>query len=540
MASRRPPAASEKPQPHGLLRRLYADGCQFSFPRGVPSPSLSAAVGQFASPFRADGSSACRAPAAELERPKSSRWGRPLFPRVPSGRRLLAGVSAFVASATIFVTACGPAAAPAANRPVAPTAGADTATSAQSPSSDAAPSATELTVWYFDKVSMETVIPLFEQSHPGVKVNFVEQPFGDMSKKYLAALAAKQGVPDVIGLDTSMVGQFLDAGENLMAEPYSAGELKKDFVDWKFNATTTSSGQMTAMPWDVATGVMFYRPDVFKSAGLPSEPDQVARSLATWDDFIKAGQVIKDKSGGQTAIVGNEHDIFNAGFWQNGGTVVQDSKIVLVPEGLQPLQTAVKAKNAAIGGNVPAWSERWAPALQSGKIATVIMGGWMLGNLQNLIDPDGAGNWRVTSAPGGAFSNGGTYIQIPQLAEHKQLAWEFTRFLTTDTEALNTVFQKTGIVPAYKPAWDSPIYDQPVAYLGGQPAFRLMVNLAQQVKPLAYSAVDALGTDLLNAQVDLAIGGKAAPDQALQTAAMQLQERAQRATDLKLSVATGS
>ncbi|TME39134.1 MAG: extracellular solute-binding protein [Chloroflexi bacterium] len=238
MASRRPPAASEKPQPHGLLRRLYADGCQFSFPRGVPSPSL--------------------------------------------GRRLLAGVSAFVASATVFVTACGPAAAPAANRPVAPTAGADTPTSAQSPLSDAAPSATELTVWYFDKVSMETVIPRFEQSHPGVKVNFVEQPFGDMSKKYLAALAAKQGVPDVIGLDTSMVGQFLDAGENLLAEPYSAGELKKDFVDWKFNATTTSSGQMTAMPWDVATGVMFYRPDVFKSAGLPSEPDQVARSLATW------------------------------------------------------------------------------------------------------------------------------------------------------------------------------------------------------------------------------------------------------------------
>ena len=204
---------------------------------------------------------------------------------------------------------------------------------------------------------------------------------------------------------------------------------------------------------------------------------------------------------------------------------------------MQPLQTAVKARAAGIGGNIPAWSERWAPALQSGKIATVIMGGWMLGNLENLIDPDGAGNWRVTSAPGGAFSNGGTYIQIPQLAEHKQLAWEFTRFLATDTEALNAVFEKTGIVPAYKPAWQSPIYDQPVAYLGGQQAFRLMLNLAQQVKPLAYSAVDALGTDLLNAQVDLAIGGKAAPDQALQTAATQLQERAQRASDLNLSVA---
>jgi multiple sugar transport system substrate-binding protein len=443
-----------------------------------------------------------------------------------------------ITGVSVLITACGVGPAPAApTRPPVPV-DLSTPTVEGSSNSEATVPAGELTVWYFDNVSMQTAIPLFEQSHPGVKINFVEQPFGDMSKKYLAALAAGQGVPDVIGLDTSMVGQFLDAGENLLAEPYAAGQLKNDFVDWKFNAATNASGQMAAMPWDVAAGVMFYRPDVFKAAGLPTEPDQVARSLATWDDFIKVGQIIKDKTGGQTTIVGNEHDVFNAGYWQNGGSVVQDGSIVLVPEALQPLQTAVKAKSAGIGGNIPAWSERWAPALQSGKIATVIMGGWMLGNLQNLIDPDGAGNWRVTSAPGGAFNNGGTYIQIPRLAEHKQLAWEFTRFLTTNPDALNAVFQKTGIVPAYKPAWQSPVYDQPVAYLGGQPAFRLMINLAQQVKPLRYSAVDALGSDLLNAQVDLAIGGKATPEQALQTAATQLQDRAQRASELTLSIAT--
>jgi multiple sugar transport system substrate-binding protein len=448
---------------------------------------------------------------------------------------LVALVSTVVGLA-VFLTSCGPAPVSSVDRstPAEPTVDAyDSAAS----TTDNTPQPAELTVWYFDKVSMQTVIPLFEQSHPGVKINFVEQPFGDMNKKYLAALAAKQGVPDVIGLDTSMVGQFLDAGENLLAEPYSAGQLKNDFVEWKFNAATTTAGQMAAMPWDVATGVMFYRPDVFKAAGLPTEPDQVSKALSTWDDFIKAGQTIKDKTGGQTTIVGNEHDVFNAGYWQNGGSVVQDGKIVLVPEGLQPLQTALKAKSAGVGGNIPAWSDRWAPALQGGKIATVIMGGWMLGNLQNLIDPDGAGNWRVTAAPGGAFSNGGTYIQIPRLAAHKELAWEFTRFLTTNPDALNAVFQKTGIVPAYKPAWESPIYDQPVPYLGGQPAFRLMVNLAQQVKSFSYSSVDALGTDLLNAQVDAAIGGKVSPDQALQTAATQLQERAQRASDLTLTLA---
>jgi ABC-type glycerol-3-phosphate transport system substrate-binding protein len=438
--------------------------------------------------------------------------------------RLVAVLSA-IAGLSVFISACGTSA-PQPTPTIQPNV-------AESTTPELTPSR-ELTVWYFDRVSMDTVIPLFEQTHPGVKVNFVEQPFGDMSKKYLAALAAGQGVPDVIGLDTSMVGQFLDAGENLRAEPYSAGQLASDFIDWKFNATTT------ALPWDVATGVMFYRPDVFKAAGLPTEPEDVARSLNTWDAYIKAGQAIKDKTGGETTIVGNEHDIFNAGFWQNGGNVVKDGQIVVGPQGLEPLKTAVKAKNAGIGGNIPAWSERWAPALQSGKIATVIMGGWMLGNLQNLIDPDGAGNWRVTAAPGGAFNNGGTYLQIPQLADHKDLAWEFTRFVTTNPDALNAVFQRTGIVPAYKPAWDSPVYDEPVAYLGGQRAFRLMINLAQQVKPLTYSSVDALGTDLLNAQVDLAIGGKSTPEQALQAAATQLQERARRVSDLDLAIASAS
>jgi len=458
-----------------------------------------------------------------------------MFFRESIGERYWTQLSAVVVSAALVASACGPAATATDSPGPTPAAGQPATTTPETDSTSA--SDTVLTVWYFDRLSMDTVIPLFEQAHPGVKVNFVEQPFGDMSKKYLAALAAKQGVPDVIGLDTSMVGQFLDAGENLLAEPYAAGQLKGDFVDWKFNAPLTSSGEMTAMPWDVATGVMLYRPDAFQAAGLPTEPDQVAKALSTWDDFIKAGQAIKARSGGQTAIVGNEHDVFNAAYWQNGGNVVQDGSIVLVPEGLQPLQIAIQAKSANIGANVPAWSERWAPSLQSGKIASVVMGGWMLGNLENLIDPDGAGNWRVTTPPGGAFSNGGTYIQIPKLAQHKELAWEFTRFVTTNTGGLNAVFQKTGIVPAYKPAWSDPIYDEPVPYLGGQRAFRLMVNLAQQVKPLTYSPVDALGTDLLNAQVDTAISGKASPQQALQTAATQLQDRARMASNLQLSIA---
>jgi multiple sugar transport system substrate-binding protein len=398
----------------------------------------------------------------------------------------------------------------------------------------------EITVWYFDKVPMATAIPLFEKAHPGVKVNFVHQPFGDMGKKYLAALAAKKDVPDVIGLDTSMVGRFLPAGENLLAEPYDAGQFRADFVEWKFNAPIQPSGEMSAFPWDVATGVMFYRPDIFKEAGLPTEPEEVARALATWDDFIRAGQQIKAKTNGRSAIIGSEHDLFNVAFWQTGGNIVSDGEITFLKDAEQPLELSLKAKEAGIGANVVTWSERWPPALQSGRVATVIMGAWMLGNLQSFVDKEGAGNWRVTTAPGGAFNNGGTYLQIPKWARNKGLAWEFVKFLTTNADTQNAVFQKTGIAPAYKPAWNSPIYDEPVSYLGGQRAWRLMVKLAREVKPLRYSPMDALGADLLNSQVDATLGGKVEPKQALLDAATQVQERAQRASNLKLELPVGA
>ena len=142
---------------------------------------------------------------------------------------------------------------------------------------------------------------------------------------------------------------------------------------------------MTAMPWDVATGVMpTARP--FQAAGLPTDPDQVARALATWDDFIKAGQ-IKDKTGGQTRSSGNEHDIFNAAYWQNGGNRRPGRQDRPPARGLQPLQLAVKAHDAGIGANIADLERALGAGPRRAARSRIVMGGWMLGNLQNLIDP---------------------------------------------------------------------------------------------------------------------------------------------------------
>ena len=40
---------------------------------------------------------------------------------------------------------------------------------------------------------------------------------------------------------------------------------------------------------------MAYRTDVFEAAGLPTDPDEVAELIPTWDQFIEVGEQVLAK-----------------------------------------------------------------------------------------------------------------------------------------------------------------------------------------------------------------------------------------------------
>jgi ABC-type glycerol-3-phosphate transport system substrate-binding protein len=88
--------------------------------------------------------------------------------RLPDMRDRKVSVPALAACRALVITACGVV----------------RAGTVPNQERESAPS-NELTVWYFDKLSMDTVIPLFEKSHSGVTVNFVEQPFAEISARII-------------------------------------------------------------------------------------------------------------------------------------------------------------------------------------------------------------------------------------------------------------------------------------------------------------------------------------------------------------------
>lgn len=126
----------------------------------------------------------------------------------------------------------------------------------------------------------------FHTEYPDIEVEFQFLASGDYHQQLQTALAAKTGAPDVAMVEGAQIGLYRDAGvmENLLADPYNAGELAADFVDYKWNQALSIDGsELCGIVWDIGPSTYFYRADIFEEVGLPSEPEAVAELMSTYE-----------------------------------------------------------------------------------------------------------------------------------------------------------------------------------------------------------------------------------------------------------------
>jgi multiple sugar transport system substrate-binding protein len=131
-------------------------------------------------------------------------------------------------------------------------------------------------------------------------------------------------------------------------------------------------------------------------------------------------------------------------------------------------------------------------AQANGSVAMLMRGCWHGGFLKAGIDPRGAGNWRITTLPAGISSsnNGGSYVSIPSQGRNKDAAWSFIEFTMTTIEGQNAMFRAVDYFPAFMPAWNDPMYQEPDPYFGGQRTRALWSRIAADVPPTFHTIMD--------------------------------------------------
>ena len=118
---------------------------------------------------------------------------------------------------------------------------------------------------------------------------------------------------------------------------------------------------------------------------------------------------------------------------------------------------------------VPAWTEEWYFDAVQRTDCHAISGSWFGGFLKSLSTQKGAGKWGVVPIPEDPLQNwGGSFLAIPEQSQNIEAAWKFIEYAMANADAQNRMFVNVDYFPAFMPAWNNPLYEEPDPYFGGQ------------------------------------------------------------------------
>ncbi|MDH6625367.1 multiple sugar transport system substrate-binding protein [Streptomyces sp. LBL] len=310
------------------------------------------------------------------------------------------------------------------------------------------------------------VIADFEKANPDIKVEYVGIASTEYQSKVDTAIQGG-GLPDVGGVGAAMIASFaaqnaLEPLDGRVAKSSLAGKLNEDMVK-SLKAAGGRDDTLYSIPTSANNGVLYYRTDLFKQAGLDAP--------TTWDTFYDAADKLTDAGKNKFGYTirggtGSIAQALDAMYGQSGITSFWDAS--------REKTTVNDLKNVAALEKYAALYKKVTPAADLNNDFTKMVAQWdsgtigmlnhNLGSYQDHVKALGADKFRGIPQPTGP---GGKRVQVSnpvdgmglfKNSKNKEAAWKFIEFATSRAE--NSKFNETaGQVPsntdAAKDAWIS-------------------------------------------------------------------------------------
>lgn len=382
-----------------------------------------------------------------------------------------------------------------------------------------------------DKI-VEAAIPAWRKLHPNVGIKVVSRQFADHHTAMTTALSTSFYLPDVMALEVGYVGRFAQGGglEDLRQPPFNIGQVAALWVPYAVAQATSRTGAIVAAPADIGPGTLLWRADVLARAGVTE-----AELTKSWDSYVAAGVKLKQVTGAY--LLAHARDmkdiLIRTGIQPGEGLYFdQDSRVLVTSlRFVRAFELAREVRRHQLDARVAIWSNDWSEGFKRGTLATQMSGAWMAGHLNNWLAPGTKGLWRASQLPERAFvAYGGTFFAIARgaPAANKGLAWDFIRMLTLDRALQLAAFKSQDAFPALLSTYDDPFFEQPLPFLGGQPARSLWRDATRRIAAVAVHKQDAFASEVIDTELDKVLDQGKDIATALADAARLLQRRAKR------------
>ena len=304
-------------------------------------------------------------------------------------------------------------------------------------------------------VYYQPLIDAFEAANPGVKIEMVDLGSADYQTVLATELTGSGSdfdiatIKDVPGYTTLVNKGVLESLDDYIA---------KDSIDLsQYGGITdqvTVDGKLYELPFRSDFWVLFYNKNVFDNAGVSYPTNDM-----TFEQYDQLARSVTNTEPGQEVYGAHYHTWRSAvqlfGILDGKNSIVDGSYDFLKPYYemiLKQQEDGVCQDYATLKTS----SLHYSGAFAQGNVAMMNMGSWFIPTLIEKIKTGEYGeevaNWGIVKYPHAEGVEPGstlatiTCLSIPTSAPHKDLAWDFVKFVC-GTEGAEVV-AKTGTIPA--------------------------------------------------------------------------------------------
>ena len=298
-----------------------------------------------------------------------------------------------------------------------------------------------LTLGHFNNDEAIKLTKAFKAAYPNVNVDL--QVTADTNGAYqtlmTSALRSGKDFPDVFASESAFVKRFVNIAnvyEDLSSAPYNAEELKSKLAPYTVDIGKSDDGKIRALSHQACVGALGYKRDMALKYLGTDDPEKIGEMFSTPDKIIGTGRRLKEASGGKAKIFPGIAELMRMYLGSRNYAWVEDKKLVIDPKMLEFVDLAKKLRDEDLEGGMDAWAPQWSAAIQDDIHFAWAIPTWgvpWIIDINQVYDQKEIGNWGLTKGPS-AYSWGGTWFGIYKESKNKELAWEFIKFVTCNSE----------------------------------------------------------------------------------------------------------
>lgn len=338
-----------------------------------------------------------------------------------------------------------------------------------------------------------------DEKYPDVEFKWTGLPFDQLHQKAITSLAAGivEGLPAILRTGAAYYPALV-ATKAIMDTTDVVNPYQKDILPSTYDQMMVG-GKSYQFPDDTGITLWGYRWDLLEKAGYPSDPEELADLIKTWDDLIQHSKEMVEKTNAQLFTMSPQQagggGMFNiahlqdtTGYFDANGEVIFDS-----PQHIECANLARRFWDAGVTLNVEFGSPQFWQAIKEDKILFTPWHNW-----EDFVFIDNAPEtkfkWRVMKLPavmaGGkrVGPQDGCQLVVPAILpnETKELAVKIATELKLTVEG-TLAHMKTfsGAFVSYVPGLEA-MKNEPSEMLEGQFCYQYFLKVAQDEKMLPW------------------------------------------------------